>query len=150
MLDRRSESQEKVSEKTANERGVLERYGLRWAVLAAWENQLRSRGAAIPQEVRGKMEEARIKISSGCFSSCEVGCVLGDAEGALTSVEGSRADADLGTWTDLLARTMSEKGDTDHLFGISSIKVIWTDCGFGACRCAGSKDSVSAGSSRVQ
>lgn len=61
---------------TKVELAVLQKYGLRWAVLAAWDDELRRSGRAAIAEVAKKVEAARVKIASGCFSSCEVGCDL--------------------------------------------------------------------------
>lgn len=114
---------------------VLEGYGLRWAVLAAWADQLRGRGADVSPQVRRKQEEARVMISSGCFSSCEVGCILGDIEAALMTADGSTSDTRAGFWTELLAMAMSDRAGATQLLRFPAVKVHFSDCGAPVCRC---------------
>lgn len=123
------ESQEAV------DRAVLQGYGLRWAVLAAWADQLRGRGVGLAPEVRPRQEEARIKIASGCFSACEVGCILGEIEGTLISADGSTSDTRAGFWTELLAMAMTDRAAAEQLLRIPAVKVYYSDCGAAVCRC---------------
>ncbi|MBU2604162.1 MAG: hypothetical protein KKA32_18680 [Actinobacteria bacterium] len=119
----------------AVDRSLLEGYGLRWAVLAAWADQLRCRGVGLPPGMRLKQEEARIKISSGCFSSCEVGCILGDIEANLISADGSTSDTRAGFWTELLAMAMSDRTEAEQLLRFPAVKVYYSDCTAPSCRC---------------
>lgn len=119
----------------AVDRSVLQQYGLRWAVLAAWADQLRSRGLDLAPEVRLRQEEARIKIASGCFSTCEVGCILGEIEATLISADGSTSDTREGFWTELLAMAMTDRAAAEQLLRFPAVKVHYSDCGAPICRC---------------
>jgi hypothetical protein len=121
--------------RTSVDRAVLEGYGLRWAVLAAWADQLRGRGLGLAPEVRQRQEEARIKISSGCFPNCEVGCILGQIEADLMTAEGSNADTKADFWTELLAMAMSKRSEAERLLRIPAVKVHFSDCGVASCSC---------------
>jgi hypothetical protein len=120
---------------TSVDRAVLEGYGLRWAVLAAWADQLRGRGMGFAPEVRQRQEEARIKISSGCFANCEVGCILSQIEAELMTAEGSAVDTRADFWTELLAMAMSNRAEAEQLLRIPAVKVHFSDCGVASCRC---------------
>ena len=37
----------------------------------------------------GGLDQTRVKLSSGCFSSCDIGCTLTEVEASLTSVDAS-------------------------------------------------------------
>lgn len=117
------------------ERSALEALALRWAVLAGWAEQLGSRGLPVPPEAARKREEARIKISSGCFSSCEVGGILGDLEAGLISADGSAAESRVDFWLELLASASLDREYTERLLRIPAIRVQFNSCGVPNCRC---------------
>jgi hypothetical protein len=119
----------------AQEVAVLRQYGLRWAVLAAWRDALKLRHVKVPPETDGVLESARIKIASGCFSVCEVGCDLSSVEGALTAADGSTDHNWVDFWLDLLAQAMSNSVDTERLMKVPSVKFRYNNCGSTACRC---------------
>ncbi|MHB8078720.1 MAG: hypothetical protein ACYDIE_05655 [Candidatus Krumholzibacteriia bacterium] len=116
---------------------VLKRYGLRWAVLAAWADELHARGAAVPAAVAGQLEAGRIKISSGCFSSCEVGCDLTAIEAALVPADAAGATSNVGFWLELLGRAMEDDDALERLLRLPAIRVHYAGCGFGRCACGG-------------
>jgi len=116
---------------------VLKRYGLRWAVLAAWADELRTRGAALPAALAGQLEAARVKISSGCFSSCEVGCDLSAIEAALVPADAAGATNSVNFWLDLLGRAMEDDDAMERLLRVPAVRVHYAGCGFGRCACGG-------------
>lgn len=132
---------QKSSERLHAELAILEKYGLRWAVLAAWCDDLEGRGQPVPREVWNHLAEARVKISAGCFSSCDVGCKLGQVEGqlvTLTSSAGSDAACEAIThWLELLAHAMIATTSTERLLNIPAVKFRYAECGFGPCGCNG-------------
>ena len=114
---------------------TLQKYGVRWAVLAAWADELEKRGIEIDQDTKKRLDASRVKIASGCFSSCEVGCDLGAVEGALVSRGASNPGDATSFWIELLGRTMEEDGEIDQLLRIPAVRFQYTACGFGPCRC---------------
>ena len=96
------------------EMSLLKQFGLRISILAAWEESLRSKGIAFSPTVDTTLARARVKISSGCFTACDVGCDLGRIEGALTSAAGSGEEG-ADQWLELLADSMSENAPVDEI-----------------------------------
>ena len=62
-----------LSDKNKVELAVLKEYGLRYSVLAAWEDNLRDQGVMVPASVSKPLEKARVLISSGCFGRVRSG-----------------------------------------------------------------------------
>ncbi len=122
-----------LDKRVANEVEILEKFGLRWAVLAAWCDELAHRGLAV--DLRKQLEDARIKLSSGVFSACEIGCDLGRIEATLTSADASSTPDSTSYWLDLLGRAMVEIVDTEELFHNPGVKFRYLNCGFLPCRC---------------
>jgi len=81
------------------------------------------------------LESARIKIASGCFSVCDVGCDLSNNEAALTTVDGSTDHNWVDSWVDLLAHAMSSREETGRVLKVPSIKFRYNNCGSKVCRC---------------
>jgi len=97
------------------EMSLLKRFGLRISILAAWGENLRSKGIAVSLGVDKTLSRARVKISSGCFTACDVGCDLGRIEGALISAAGSAGEEGADQWLDLLGSCMSENAPVDEI-----------------------------------
>ena len=58
-------TQQEKDEATQQQVGVLQQYGLRWAVLAAWRDALQLRQVKVPADTDVVLETARMKIASG-------------------------------------------------------------------------------------
>jgi hypothetical protein len=114
---------------------VLQRYALRWAVLAAWQTELARRAVPLPAEVKSSLEISRIKISSGCFSPCEVGCDLRALEGTLTAADSSSPDEQTDRWLELLGRAMTNEPAPDELLSVPAIRIRFNDCRSRGCAC---------------
>ncbi|MCP4213050.1 MAG: hypothetical protein GY765_00265 [bacterium] len=114
---------------------LLRRYGAKWAVLAAMEVDLRKKGVLVPAETSRDIEMAHVKISSGCFSTCEAHCDLGKIEGSLVSRGASLGDEYMDDWFELLSQAMSGNLPPDKLLQIPLLKPIETKCGFLECSC---------------
>jgi len=123
------------TDRANQEAAVLEKYSLRWAVLAAWHKDLMARNSAIAAEVVTNLETAKIKISSGCFSPCEVGCDLRSIEAALTAADASARDSQVDKWLDVLARSMDDSVDSEELLGMQTIRVQFNSCRARGCNC---------------
>ena len=81
-----------------------------------------------------RLETARVKIASGCFSSCEVGCDLAAVEGDLGAVDASTDQGTISFWIELLGRAMTDGGEVQRLLRIPVIRAHFINCGR-ACRC---------------
>ncbi len=119
----------------AVEAEALRRYGLRWAVLAAWHDALRIRRVALPAETNRLLERTRIELASGCFSVCEVGCGLGSIEGTLTSVDSSSEGGSTEYWIELLGQSMSGGLDTERVLRIPAVRTHFESSGIKGCHC---------------
>lgn len=117
------------------EQATLKKYGLRWAVLAAWTMQLESKALSIPPATRKKLHEARVMLTSGCYSSCGVSCALNAVEGSLMSVDSSTSHNTVNYWTELLAQSMSEEGTAVKVLSVPSVEVQYSSCKFNRCEC---------------
>jgi hypothetical protein len=123
------------NDRRKQEEGVLEKYALRWAVLAAWKTEIVKRGVSVPPDVMSDLATARVKISSGCFSPCEVGCDLRKIEGTLTAVDASSAGEQTDKWLGLLGRAMADKVEPDELLSVPAIRIQFNDCRSRGCAC---------------
>ena len=131
-----------MREKDHVEISVLKRFGLRISILQAWEGSLRNKGVAIPSDVSKTLSNARVKVSSGCFTACDVGCERRRVEGNLVSAAGSLGEEATEPWLDMLGECMSEKtdpGDFEKNINFPAVKMHYNRFQFdGAC---GSCDS---------
>ena len=97
------------------ELSVMKKYGLRYAILAAWAHDLRDQGVAVPPSLSKLFEKVRVKISSGCFSVCDVGCDLGRIEATLFSAATTAGQETADSWVDMLGECMSEYANIDEI-----------------------------------
>jgi hypothetical protein len=118
-----------------SESEVLESFGLRWAVLSAWHDDLRSRGMAFDAGLARMLEAARVKIASGCMSSCEVGCDLARTEAALVSRTATLAPEAVDEWLETLFTAMTEPDEVKRKPWFRTVNVSHLDCGFRPCFC---------------
>jgi hypothetical protein len=113
---------------------ILERYALRWSVLAAWVDEMRGRKIAVPSDLDQKFEKARVELASGCFSSCQVGEELGYIEGVLVSTDASSESGNVDFWLELMGRAMEDKSAIEKLLKVPAVKFKLSGCGVN-CRC---------------
>ena len=113
----------------------LKKFGTRWAVLAALGVDLAKRGVRVPPELNDQLTLARMKIMSGCFSPCEVGCSLGKMEGQLISAGSSLGEDYLRPWFDLLGQAMEGRIDPQRIGDIPALRPVASDCTFSPCQC---------------
>ncbi len=97
------------------EHSVLKKYGLRYSILAAWDDELRVKGVRIVPAIAKPLEAVRVKISSGCFSVCDVGSDLGRIEGILVSTATSSGRTNVDEWLGSLGECMSETANVDEI-----------------------------------
>ena len=117
------------------EEAVLKQYGLRWAVLAGWRDALQLRHVALPHDADRLLENARIKIASGCFSVCEVGCDLSELEAILTATDASSGHNWVDFWVDMLGHSMADDAETERILKIPAVRARYNNCGLSVCRC---------------
>jgi len=125
----------KENVRQTHEISMLERYALRWSVLAAWADELRSRKIPVELSVGQKFEATRVKLASGCYSSCEVGSDLGYIEGVLVSCDASTSHTKVDFWLELLGRAMEDTGSIERLLKVPAVKFQLSSCGVN-CKCA--------------
>jgi hypothetical protein len=125
----KSEKQKEVSFE------LLKKYGAKWAVLAAMKADLIKKGTTIPQETAKNIEMSHVKISSGCFSSCEAHCDLSKIEADLVSMGAAYGDEYMDQWFDLMGEAMSGNLGAEKISNIPLLKPIETKCGFLKCAC---------------
>lgn len=130
-----AKEQDAIHDKTVHDEAVLRQYGLRWAVLAGWRDALRLRNVKLTAKVDRLLENARLKIATGCFSVCEVGCDLSQVEGMLTSADASTDHNWVDFWVDLLANSMKDNAEIERILKIPAIKAHYNNCGLSVCRC---------------
>lgn len=115
---------------------VLKEYGLRYSVLAAWDDNLRDQGIMIPASVSKPLERVRVMISSGCFGVSEVGADLNRIECILMNTATS-AGQDPDMWMETLAECMGPKANIDAVekkIGFPAVKTYFNRFDFsGAC-----------------
>ena len=114
---------------------LLKMYGSRWAILAAMSLDLSKKGFQLPETVKMNLEVTRIKIASGCYSTCEIDCSMNRVEGHLISAGASLGEHYIDYWMDLMARSMQGLIDFDNLIEIPAVKPIESACGFLNCNC---------------
>ena len=114
---------------------LLRKYGARWAVLAAMEVDLFKRRVTVPHEISKALEAAHVKISSGCFSTCEADCSLSKIEAGLIPICSGFGDEYVDRWYDLLGRAMQGNIDRTDISDIPLLKPVETNCGFLECIC---------------
>jgi hypothetical protein len=126
-----------LNDQTRIELSVLKKYGLRYAILAAWAHALRDQGVAVPANLAKLFEKVRVKISSGCFSVCDVGCDLGRIEATLFSTATSAGQETADSWVDMLGECMSEYANIDEIekrINVQAVKMHYNRFDFaGAC-----------------
>jgi hypothetical protein len=129
-----------IREKDKVELEVLQRFALRYSVLAAWENSLRDQGVMVPASVTKPLERARVKISSGCSSACDVGCDLGRIEAILFSTATTAGQESADSWLDTLGECMSPKANIEEIqkkIPFPAVKMHFNrfnfDCACGTC-----------------
>lgn len=113
----------------------LKKFGLKWAVLTALALDLARQDVRVPADVNAQLKLTRMKIMSGCFSPCEVGCELGKIEGQLISVGASIGEDYLRPWFDLLGQAMEGRIDPSRITDIPALEPVANDCMFLACHC---------------
>ncbi len=128
-------NRENSDEKMEQEEAILKQFGLRWAVMAGWRDALQLRHLELPVNADRLLENARIKIASGCFSVCDVGCDLSELEAILTSTDASSGHNWVDFWVDMLGHSMADDAETERILKIPAVRARYNNCGLSVCRC---------------
>ena len=91
-----------------SERTTYERYGLRWSVLAAWHADLRKGVGHVDPGLAAMIVASRMKIATGSYSTCEIGCDLARIEAALVVATASAAPERIDAWIERLGEAMAD------------------------------------------
>jgi hypothetical protein len=122
-------------QRLATEVATLRQYAVRYALLAAWRDDLLARGLAVPPNLPQSLETTRVKIASGCASSCDVGCALGEIEATLVTADSSTQKGKVDFWLDLLGQVMGGDASLERLLNLPVVQFHYAGCGLGACGC---------------
>ena len=114
---------------------ILAKYGIRWSILAAWRRELASRGVHFDAGIADRLDSSRVKLATGCFSSCEVGCELAAVERVLVSHSTTVCDGETDFWMELLGRAMAGDENLLDCVSIPAIRTHLIECGVLPCRC---------------
>ncbi len=115
---------------------LLKRMGAKWAVLTAMTADMIGKGIKVPPAVIEDLKTARIKLGSGCFSPCQVGCELSKIEGQILSQCHLLEDQNVNDWCDLLAEAAQGKLNYERIRGISAVAPVKSDCEILKCICS--------------
>lgn len=114
---------------------LLKKYGAKWAVLAAMEADLVTKGVSIPPDAAKGLEMSHVKISSGCFSSCDAHCDLSKIEARLVSIGAGFGDDYMDQWFNLMGEAMAGNLDSRKISDIPLLRPIESRCSFLDCTC---------------
>jgi hypothetical protein len=128
-------SETRAEERTRAEIEVLNKFGLRWSILAAWRDDLLEQHVDVTHLAR-KLENVRSELCAGCFSSCGIGCALGEIEGELLAKGAESPGRGADFWIDLLGEAMSDTPDSEEILRHPAVEFHYLNCGFLPCRCA--------------
>jgi len=116
---------------------ALRRQGMRWAVLLSLRYALSDRKANLPPSVNRDLRLARAMLESGCFSICDVNCLLDEVERVLFQEATSLGESFEGFdgWLYLLGKAMKGQLTSEEVGGLPFIKPIVQTCNFLKCAC---------------
>jgi len=126
---------ETLETRTRHEVEALRAFALRWSVLAAWRSELLLDKAPLSGDAGISLERARVKLASGCFSACDIGCDLAAAEAVLMAADTSRPESQAESWLELLGQAMSNTYALEHFLQIPAIQFQYQNCGISGCAC---------------
>lgn len=123
------------------EMSVLKRLGMRWAVLVSLSHFLHTCPPPydVSQFVDRELRLARSMIESGCFTACDVECLLTDIEREtlpkVLSLEQEQADK----WIRLLGKAMRGELTPEEVDGLPFLEPVAHSCTFLKCICGKEK-----------
>jgi len=129
------DTEERVSRQVELE--ALRRQGMRWAVLLSLRYALSNRKANLPSSLNRDLRLARTMLESGCFSVCEINCLLDEVERVLFQEVASLGESFEGFdgWLYLLGKAMKGQLTPEEVGGLPFIKPVIHGCNFLKCTC---------------
>ena len=130
-----------LEERFGVEIDILKKLGMRWAVLVSLSNFLHSCPPPyeVPQSVDTELRLARSMIESGCFSVCEVDCMLTNIERELIPKVFSIDEKSDNRWVHLLGKAMKGELTSEEVLKLPFIEPIIQECEFMQCICGKEK-----------
>lgn len=114
---------------------ALRKYGMKWTVLLSLSFDLSQRKVTLPSSVNDQLRTSRTMLESGCFSACDICCILDNVEQKLVLEAVSLGREYLESWLDLLKKAMEGQLTAEEVKGLPLIKPVVTDCEFLRCAC---------------
>lgn len=115
---------------------LMRKFGSRWAILAAMRIDMNKKGIELSKELNEKFENAKIKIRSGCYSVCDVECVLSGIEASILPQALILGDDYVDGWMKLLERVSNDEINLNELTEIPALEPVRQDCESFRCSCA--------------
>lgn len=113
---------------------VLKKLGMKWAVLVSLSQTLNKKGNKSEVADR-EIQLAKAMIESGCFTTCDVECVLTDIERELIPIAFSIEQEQADKWVNLLGKAMKGELTPDEVLGLPFIEPLIQSCQFLQCAC---------------
>ena len=114
---------------------VLMKFGGKWAVLMSMSVAMARKGIALPPDLNDKLASSRMKIRSGCFSCCEIGCALAEVESRLSSQFHMLDEQEFMKWSELLGDAMQGKLNSARIIATPELAPLKNDSDFLKCTC---------------
>jgi len=114
---------------------ALRKYGMRWAVLLSLSFDLTKRKVTVPSSVNEELRTSRTMLESGCFSACDICCMLDSVEQKLVLAAVSLDREYIESWLGLLEKAMKGRLTSAEVKGLPLIEPVVTDCEFLRCAC---------------
>lgn len=120
---------------------ALRKHGMRWAVLLSLSFDLSQKKMALPSSVNDELRTSRMMLESGCFSACDICCMLDGVEQKLVMEAVSLGREYFESWLRLLEKAMKGNLTPEEVKGLPLIKPVVTDCEFLRCACESRKST---------
>ena len=116
---------------------VLQQCGLRWAILAAWAEELHNRGTVVPPHLVEQLESSRARIASGAFDRGELGDALSGIESGLALADAACEPSSVSFWLALPANALADEEGIARLLRLPAVRFHYAGCGCGPAACQG-------------
>lgn len=122
------------SEKKA-ELETLRRLGFRWAVLVSLKNDLTRQNIMLPYEITRDLRLIRSMFESGCYSSCDIVCMLDAIERHIVPKALTEGNGRGEKWFSILGKAMGGNLTLEELKNLPYIRPLMNGCDFLTCSC---------------
>jgi len=108
---------------------------MRWAVLLSLSFDLSRKKVTLPSSAIDELRTSRMMLESGCFSACDICCILDGVEQKLVPGAVSLGGKYFESWLGLLEKAMKGQLTSEEVRGLPLIRPVVTDCEFLRCTC---------------